>query len=82
MPDLRVTAHAVSRYRERVEQVDHDTAHARLSTPAIHLAASFGNCEVILPSGHHAVICNATVVTVRPLVKFKRRRVREDGQCS
>lgn len=72
MPDLHVSSHAISRYRERVEPVDHDTARARLSSPAIHLAAKFGNCEVILPTGHHAVICDATVVTVRPLVKRGR----------
>lgn len=80
MNGIHVSAHAVSRYRERVEPVSADEARARLSTPFIEIAASFGATEVILGTGHHAVLQGHTVVTVRPLprdLRKMRRRFKE-----
>jgi hypothetical protein len=70
---LRVSSHAISRYRSRVEPVDYDTAHAALTTPAILAAAKFGCSSVRLPSGQRIIIEENTVVTVLPSPKTKRR---------
>jgi hypothetical protein len=70
---LRVTSHAISRYRERVEPVSYDEAMARLSTARIRLMIAFGAREIILQSGHHAVVESGVIVTVRPKPRKKRR---------
>lgn len=76
---VHVTRHAIERFRERVENLPEEQIRARLSTPAIRKLAMFAGChqiEVILGSGHHAVIKDATVVTIRPLEKPRRRKFR------
>lgn len=70
---IHVTRHAVLRYQERVAAVTSEEAEAALSSPAMIAAAEFGAREVILGSGHHAVLVGQSVVTVRPRVKVKRR---------
>lgn len=70
---LRVSSHAISRYRRRVEPVDYNTALAALSTPAIQSAARIGATSVILPNGCKAIIRNQCVVTVKPKHCRKKR---------
>jgi hypothetical protein len=61
---LRITAHAVERYQERVELVDEAIVRRRLSTRAFAIAETFGARLVILPTGHRAVIEDGSIVTV------------------
>jgi len=69
-----VTAHAISRYRERVEPVSYDEAHARLTTDRIRKGIEFGAREIILGTGHHAVVVDGCIVTVRPKPVTKPRK--------
>lgn len=62
----KITGHAVSRFRKRVEAVPYDMAVQNLDTPTIRLAIEMGACGVKLPSGHRAVIWNGAIVTVHP----------------
>ena len=62
--DLRVSGHAISRYRKRVAPVTYDQALAALSSERIRQAVAIGASSVILPSGHRAVLANGTVVTI------------------
>lgn len=65
MPEpLIVTRHAMDRYRERVADLSDHEIFARLSGRAFELAAEFGAPFVRLPTGHRAVIREATVVTI------------------
>lgn len=73
-----VTAHAISRYRERVEPVTFDEAYRRLSTPLIRKAIEFGAREIILGTGHKAVVVDGLIVTVRPKPFTKRLRTGRD----
>lgn len=77
MTALRISSHAISRYRSRVEPVDYDTAHAALSSPIVQAAARFGCSIVRLPTGQRIVIENYTVVTVLPAEQFKRQIQRQ-----
>lgn len=61
---LTVTAHAIDRYIERVEDVRPEVAIERLSSPAIMLAASLGHCNVKLGSGHRVIVQDGAVITV------------------
>lgn len=63
---IRVSSHAISRYRERVALVDYGTALAVLSSAAIQAAASFGAKYVRLGTGQRVVIEDGAVVTVLP----------------
>lgn len=71
---LHVTAHAISRYRERVEPVGYDAAVKRLTTPAILKAAELGGGSVRLPGGQRVIVCGNCVVTVHPRPACHRRR--------
>lgn len=75
---IRVSSHAISRYRERVACVDYDTARAALSTPIIQRAIEFGARYVRLPSGHRVRIVDGAVVTVLPASHY-RRQIRRQG---
>lgn len=70
---VHVTAHAIERYRRRVENVSEAEAIARLSGPVVEQAVSAGCCAVILASGHKLVLVENRVVTVKPRHKDKRR---------
>lgn len=61
-----ISAHAVSRYRERVAPVTVQEAERALSSPTIRTARKMGNCKVILPTGHRVVIQDGIVATVLP----------------
>lgn len=61
---LRVSDHAVQRYRERVEHVSEDEARDRLSGPVFDLAGAMGACAVVLTSGHRAVCQDGVIVTI------------------
>lgn len=63
---IRVSAHAVERYRERVRDVPAETIHAVLAGPAVRAAVAFGARYVKLGTGHRVVLDGATVVTVLP----------------
>lgn len=69
---IRVTAHALERYRRRVEDVSNSEATCRLSSPHIQRAVEVGASAVILPSGHKVVLVGNRVVTVKPKHKAKR----------
>ncbi|MGE4307079.1 MAG: hypothetical protein AB7E24_23970 [Novosphingobium sp.] len=75
---IRVSAHAISRYRERVADVSYDEARAALSIRAVECAAAFGAKFVRLAGGQRIVIENGVVVTVKPATEY-RRQVRRNG---
>lgn len=64
--DIYVTHHAIERFIERVRPCSPDEAKAALSSPFIQRAADFGAQFVKLGTGHHVVIREHRVVTVRP----------------
>jgi hypothetical protein len=64
MDNLIVTRHAMDCYRERVADLSDHEIFRRLTSPAFELAAEIGAPFVKLPSGHRAVIRDATVVTI------------------
>jgi hypothetical protein len=65
MPEpLTVTRHAMDCYRERVANLPDAEIFAALSGPAFGLAANIGAPFVRLPTGHRALIREATVVTI------------------
>jgi hypothetical protein len=68
------TSHAISRAIERGAAENYDDAVAKLSTAFIRKAIEFGASEIILGTGHHAVVSGGVIVTVRPRAKAKRRR--------
>ena len=68
-----VTAHALERYRRRVENVSDAEAYCRLASPHIQAAIELGARSVILPSGHKIVLHGNRVVTVKPRHREKRR---------
>lgn len=70
---IHVTAHALERYRRRVEDVSDAEAVCRLSSPHIERAVEVGATAVILPSGHKVVLVGNRVVTVKPKHTSKRR---------
>lgn len=63
---MRVSSHAVSRFRERVAPVSYEEAYRALSTQAARAIAFAGQaqCFVRLPGGQRMVIQNEVVVTV------------------
>lgn len=63
---IHVTAHAISRYRERVRDIPADEARALLSSPAISAAADFGAPFVRLGTGQRICLVGRSVVTVLP----------------
>ncbi len=71
---VHVTAHAISRYRERVAPVSADHAAAILSTDRIARCVEFGAREIILGTGHHAVVADGCIVTVRPKARGGKLR--------
>lgn len=73
---VTVSAHAISRYRERVSPVDYDAALAALSTRAIEAAADFGAHIVRLAGGQRVVIEEQTVVTVLPAENYRKQIAR------
>ncbi len=72
MGRAKITGHAVSRYRKRVDALSYDEVVAQLDTPAVRLAIEIGACGVRLPSGHRAVIVNGAVVTIHPKVAYQK----------
>lgn len=66
MPDLKITPHAIQRYRQRVKDIPEAEIVAQLSTRAFEAAKDFARCAVILPTGHRAVMRWGAVITVLP----------------
>lgn len=67
MMGLTVTQHAIDRYRERVKDMPDDRIRSALSGRAFDAAETVGRCSIILPTGHRAIIRNATIITILPL---------------
>ena len=74
---IKITAHAISRYRERVAPVDYDKAHAALSCRAVHIAAAFGAKFVRIATGQRIVLEGDTVVTVMPADNYRHQVLRK-----
>lgn len=67
MPEpVTVSRHAMDRYRERVADLSDSEIFARLSGRTFEIAVELGAPMVKLPTGHHAVLRDCTVVTVLP----------------
>lgn len=78
---LRVTDHAIARYRERVADLPDEQIVECLDTSATRAAASLGGeCHVRLPSGHKIVVKDHTVVTVTPRPLFRRCKTGKPDQ--
>lgn len=69
---LKVTAHAILRYQERVEPVSDECAREILSGPLFQTAAKFGARYVRLGTGQRIVIEQGIVKTVLPTENYKR----------
>lgn len=63
-----VSAHAVERYRERIEAVSESEARAAMmrAARAIDIAASFGAGTVVMGNGARLILVGDVVVTVKP----------------
>lgn len=66
MVELEVSAHAIERYRERVEDLPAIEVARRLTGPIFRRAAQFGAPFVRLPTGQRAVLRDHTIITVLP----------------
>ena len=66
MTVLTVTDHAISRYRERVEDIPDECIIERLTGPKFDLVARMGGGSVILSSGHWVVCSSIAIITVLP----------------
>lgn len=66
MNSLRVTRHAIERYRERVACLDDREVCRRLNSSAVRCAAAIGAPFVRLPGGQRIVIVENSIVTVLP----------------
>lgn len=73
MTALTISMHAIERYQERVANVPAEEVVARLNSPAIRLAASFGARFVRLGTGHRVAIVNHTVTTILPPEHFGKQ---------
>lgn len=62
----RITAHAIQRYRERVDDVEPNIAREMLRSfaPIIDRAAAFGCDTIVLGNGARLKLKGATVCTV------------------
>lgn len=63
---VHITAHAIIRFRERVEDLPDELVIERLSRPVFQAAAEFGAPYVKLGTGQRVVIRNGVMVTVLP----------------
>jgi hypothetical protein len=63
---LRVSDHAIVRFKERVAPVSPEEARLALSSEAILEAAAFGVAYVKLGTGQRVVLEDGAVVTVLP----------------
>lgn len=63
---LFITAHALQRYRERVEPSADTEIARRLSSDAIVAAANFGARCVRLPGRQRVILDQGAVITVLP----------------
>lgn len=63
---LRITGHAVERFRERVNHLPEAAVIAYLQGPNFRLADCFGAPIVKLPGGQRAIIRDHTVITILP----------------
>lgn len=66
MNALRVTAHAIERYQERVANLSDEAVIEAILSPAVVKAATFGAPFVRLATGQRIVIEDSVVVTVLP----------------
>jgi hypothetical protein len=64
---VRVSRHAIARYRERVADGPDEMIIAALSSVAIQALAQIGRGAVILSCGARVIVENGTVLTVLPI---------------
>lgn len=70
-----ITAHAIDRYRQRVQRVSEAEAVEAMLTPAVKAMCRFvgrGEGYVRLATGHRLTIRDGVVVTVLPAENYKR----------
>jgi hypothetical protein len=79
MPDLRITAHAVDRYRERVADLPDADIRRAIDCPAVRAGVEFGACYVRLGGGQRIVLEGNVVVTVLPRFKPLHQKCDADG---
>lgn len=80
MTPVHITAHAVSRFQERVRNLPEAEVITALSGDLFTRAADFaGKAEVrvTLPDGQKVVIHDRSIVTVLPSQHYRPRRKRE-----
>lgn len=63
---MHITAHAISRYRERVAAVSEAEAREALSSETIRKAIEFGAHYVRLGTGQRIVIDGCRIITILP----------------
>lgn len=71
---MHLTAHAIERYQERVENVPDDVVRARLTNFRVKAAVAFGATAVRLSSGAKLIIKDKVIVTVLPPAPKRRRK--------
>lgn len=74
---IRVTDHAIQRYRERVTDVPDEQIVAALSGKAFAACSAIGRGAVVLPTGHRVIVDNGIVVTVLPKGAYAAMRPRD-----
>lgn len=74
---IHVTAHAIERYQERVQNLPCEAVIERLTCPAVMIAAQFGATIVRLSGGQRVILKGSAVVTVMPADNFKRQIARQ-----
>lgn len=77
LADLRVTDHAITRYRERVARLPAEQVRAILTSEIVLQAITFGARYIRLGTGQRIVLDGDTVVTVLPCGS-KGQRLRDD----
>lgn len=73
---IHVTAHAIERYQERVENLSHEAVTERLSCRAVQVAIAFGAPTVRLSGGQRIIIKDGDVITVLPAENYRKQIAR------
>lgn len=76
---VRITKHAIERFKERFRNCTEDEARAAMQTPTVELAAIItgnGQSYVRIASGHRLVIKCGAVVSFLPADHFRKQVLR------
>lgn len=66
-----ITAHAIQRYQERVENIAPGAVITRLTSPIISKAISFGARTIRLGTGQRLIVADGAIITITPK-EYKR----------